>query len=106
MKITLFAKKCKTSDGRDFYRYLTTLTRPSTGEEFTAAVKFREACGNPKGAECPCIIEFNKKDANLSKHHYTDSETGEVKESYELWVSAWMFAGEYVDTSLDDIEGA
>lgn len=115
MKIAIFAKKCKTKDGRDFYRYLSTLHRKSTDEEFTVEVKFREDCGSPKGSECPCYIEFDKHDANLSERSYTvpekiDEETGEIireeeeRTSKRLWISKYVYAGEYVDTSLDDID--
>lgn len=115
MKIALFAKKCKTNDGETFYKYLGTLHKKSTDEEVTVEVKFREEAGAPSGEECPIYIEFKREDANLSERKYTvpaeiDSDTGEVVHEAEtrtarrLWISKYVYAGEYVDHSLDDFD--
>ena len=104
MLITIFAKAAQTKEGRKFYRYISTLTNKNTGEEKTVAVKFRESCGAPDASKCPMNIMFNKGDANLSKRNYTREDTGEIADSYTLWVSNWAMGPEYVDTSLDDYE--
>ena len=102
MKITLFAKKRTSNEGKVFYNYLATLVRKSTGETIPVQVKFREACGSPDPHKCPCYIEVNSKDANLSSHTIeTDSGSKTVN---ILWVTKWAFAGEYVDNSMEDID--
>lgn len=103
MKIAIFAKTRNTSDGRTFTAYTAKLRRKSTGDDFTVSVKFRESCGAPEKDACPCMVETDRKACNLATRTYTDAETGEVKESYTLWVTAWTPAGAYVDTSMDDI---
>lgn len=104
MTIAIFAKERTTHDGRKFVAYTSKLRRKSTGECFTVSVKFRESCGAPEKNNCPCMIGVLKKDCNLATRTYTDSETGEIKEVYTLWVAEWSAAGEYVDTSMDDID--
>ena len=104
MKVTVFAKKRKTHDGRSFISYIGKLAKKD-GSELTASIKFREDCGSPKAEDCPMIIEFTKDNANLSTRNYTDAQTGETKISYELWVSDWFASSEvYVDHSLDEFE--
>lgn len=104
MKFTIFAKKRKSNDGREFFSYLTTLTRKDGGE-LKCSVKFREACGNPRGADCPMNIVVDKKDANLSAKEIVNDETGDVMTVFTLWVSEWAEAAEkYEDHSLDDFE--
>lgn len=103
MKISIFAKKKKTSTGKEFYTYLGKLTKKS-GETVTAVIKFNEECGAPKPAVCPCIIELNKTDCNFSEKvkHLTDGR--DIVEK-TLWVNAWKKSDEeYVDTSMDDFE--
>lgn len=104
MKLNLFAKKRTTNDGKKtFYTYLSTVTRKD-GTEIPVQVKFREACGQPRGEDCPLVIEVDKKACNLStKEIITDKDTGEVKTTHRLWVSEWRLAGAYVDNSMDDI---
>lgn len=108
MRVLVFAKKRQTKDGKKFTAYVTKMPRKD-GTDLTAGVKFREECGAPTAESCPCYIEFDKKDANLSSksREVTDEETGEIKDvvQYTLWVSKWnMSDEEYVDHSLDDFE--
>lgn len=109
MELTIFAKKRQSNDGRTFFTYLTTL-RKKDGTDMKVQVKFRQDCGQPKGENCPCIINVTKANANLAEEKYEVSEvnpeTGEVKietrKTFKLWVSDWTPGREYVDTSLDD----
>lgn len=102
MKITVFAKKKTTMDGKPFVAYVAKLTKKDGGE-ITASVRFREECGAPKLDDCPCNIEFDKKNANLSQQSYVREDTGEDALSYKLWINAWELSKEvYVDHSLDD----
>ena len=102
MKVTVFAKKRKTQEGRAFTNYVAKLAKKD-GTELTTGVKFRDECGAPKAESCPMISEIPKEKANLSPRTYTDPETGEEKTSYDLWVSEWKESPEkYVDHSLDE----
>jgi len=108
MKALVFGKKRQTKEGKTFTAYVTKLTKKD-GSELTASVRFREECGAPKLEECPCYIEFDKKDANMSfkTMEVADNETGEIKtvDSNTLWIQKWnMSAEKYVDHSLDDFE--
>ena len=102
MKAEIFGKKRQTEDGKKFYTYLTKLKKKD-GSEVTVQVKFREECGNPK--KLPCVINFDKKDANYNERTetYTDSETGEEKTvtRREMWVTNYT-EHEYIDKSMDD----
>lgn len=104
MKITIFGKKMTTKDGKKtFFSYFSTLVKKD-GSELKCKVKFREEAGYPKNL--PCIIEFDKKDANLSdeKCIVKDANGIEVESiSKVLWVSKFK-ESEYVDHSLDDVE--
>lgn len=104
MLITVFAKKCQSSEGKTFYKFLATLTNTKTGEDLPVQVKFREAAGNPDPRKCPMNITFDKKAANLAKREYTREDTGEIKTAHTLWVMEWQEGPAYVDTSLDDYE--
>lgn len=82
--------------------YFATITK--AGTPLTVSVKFREECGNPK--KCPCTVEFDKKNANLtSKERSYTKEDGEEVAVIEniLWISEYTET-EYIDTSLDDVE--
>lgn len=108
MKIVVFAKKRTTKEGKPFTAFVTRMTNKA-GEEITAGVRFREECGQPKDNECPCYIEFDKGDANMTVKNLeiTDAETGEIKDaqSRTLWITKWKKSPEkYVDHSLDDFE--
>lgn len=112
MKLNIFGKKGTSKDGRAFPIYLSTLTKKD-GSEIKVSVKFRQDAKQPELSECPCIIEVDKKNANLTVKEIKDPETGEflydetsgeVKTSKTLWVSAWKMVGPYVDHSLDDFE--
>lgn len=108
MKVLVFAKKRTTKEGKAFTAYVSKLTKKD-GSEVTVGVKFREECGSPKDTECPCYIDVDKKNANISKRtmEVEDSETHEIRvvESSTLWISAWKMNPEkYVDHSLDDFE--
>ena len=105
LELTIFAKKMQSTDGKTFYRYLTTL--PNSEEK--VSVKFREEAGNPK--DCPCNIIIKKGDCNLAPRKYSvevvNKETGEVteeiRESKVLWVSKWAKSENvYEDTSMDE----
>jgi hypothetical protein len=107
MKVTIFAQKKKTKEGREFYTYLASLTKKDGSKEKIEA-KFREECGAPDPKKCPLIIEIDKADANISekKDKYTD-EVGEEREvtRRRLWVSKYSESEEkYVDESLEDYE--
>lgn len=103
MKITIYAKKKQTKDGKTYYIYLSSLTNKNTGETIPCRVKFRMDCGQPDPHTCPRIIEFDKKDGNMSASAYTTDE-GETRISNTLWIARWKDCGEFVDTSLDDFE--
>ena len=107
MKVTIFAQKKKTKEGREFYTYLASLTKKDGTTEKVEA-KFREECGAPDPKACPVIIEVDKADANISekKETYTD-EVGEEREIIRrrLWISKYSESSEkFVDSSLDDYE--
>lgn len=105
MLLNIFAKKRTATDGKTFYSYLTTLTKKD-GEQETFQVKFREDCGQPKGQECPRVIEVKKENANIVKRMITvlKGDAEEEVESRTLWVSEWVDKGEFVDHSLDDYD--
>lgn len=101
MKVTVFAKKRQTDDGKTFYNYITRMTKKN-GEDLVASVKFPED-DTPKANECPLNIEFEKSDANLAHGTYTKESTGEVFNTHTLWVKKFKrSADKYVDTSLDE----
>lgn len=110
MEIAIFAKRLQSTDGRIFYKYLSTLKKKD-GTELKVQIKFRQDCGNPKGEECPMNILVERDHANLSFERYsaseTNPETGEVtiteKQVPVLWVNAWKKGKVYVDHSLDEI---
>ena len=104
MNMTIFAKKRTSGDGRKFYSYLTTLTRKSTGEQITCSVKFRETCGNPEPADCPCVIEIPKGKCNMVEKDIVSSSTGELVHTSTVWVESWSMVGPFVDISMDDFE--
>lgn len=102
MNITVFAKKKTTHEGRDFYVYTTTMKRKD-GSELAARVKFRKDCAIPKPEACPMNLVIEKINASLAKETY-QTDMGEVKDSWTLWVSGWQQGEPYVDHSLDDFE--
>lgn len=101
MEITIYAKKRTTAEGKSFWSYLSRLTRKD-GAELTVSVRFRESAGNPKPEECPMNIVIEPGYANLSTRKYTREDTGELAESYTLWVTDWEPGIPFVDHSLDD----
>ena len=101
MVITVFAKKKKTKQGKDFFTYLTTLTKKDGTEEMIE-VKFREECGTPKSF--PVNLVIDKSDANISKKTVTREDNGELYERKTFWVTAWTEGEPYVDTSLDEYD--
>ena len=109
MKLTIFAKKLVTKEGKTYYRYISTLKRMAENgevEEISTQVKFKEECGAPKGESCPMNIILDKKDANFRSkiETYVDKETGEEKDYLKktLWISKWEEGEPYVDTSMDE----
>ena len=103
MKITVFAKKGQTADGKKFDRFIGRLTKKD-GTEQSVAIRFREECGQPKYTDCPMNIVVKKENANMTKRNYTREDTGEVATSYTMWVTAWDKGEKYIDTSLDEYE--
>ncbi len=101
MKVTVFAKKRESSDGRKFTTYIAKLHKKD-GSEVTTAVKFREEAGQPDPKGCPCIIDVDKKDCNFVVKNVT-TKNGDPAVSNTLWVSKWTKSKEeYRDTSMDD----
>lgn len=100
MEITIFAKNCRTSEGRMFTKYVTRLTKKD-GTVIPAQVKIPEE-KRPYPAECPMNIIIEKGKANLSEKHYVHEGTGEMRSRYELWVQDYTKGSPYVDHSLDD----
>lgn len=110
MKITIYAKKRTTKDGKTFHVYLSKLTKKD-GTETPVTVHFRMTAGLPNPDKCPCVIEFYRKNGNVSKkeRHFakTDVVTGEIYEETsidtQLWISEYKLCeGEYTDTSMDE----
>ena len=108
MKVTIFAQKKETKEGKKFYTYLAKINKKD-GSVDTLEAKFREECGAPDPTKCPLIIEVDKSSgSNISekKEKYTD-EVGEEKEvtRRRFWIAAWSESDEkYFDTSLDEYE--
>lgn len=105
MEITLYAKRRTTADGKkSFFSFLTTLTKKD-GTPLTCSVRFT---GNdnsePDPDECPMNIIIEKGDCNLSSEKYTDNKTGEVRDSFRLWVKKWSPGSPWRDTSMDEFE--
>lgn len=103
MTVTVFSKKRTTSEGKTFYTYLATLKKKD-GTEQTVTVKFRDECGAPEPKTCPCNIIVEKGDCNISMSEFVSEKTGEVGQSFALWVTAWKPGAVYVDHSLDDYD--
>lgn len=103
MNISVFAKNRETKDGKKFTSYISKLLKKD-GSELTVSVKFREECGAPEKAKCPCVISVDKNKANLSKRETVDTSTGEIVTFFTLWVNNWKYVGEYIDHSLDDFD--
>ena len=102
MEITIFAKKRQTRDGKKyFFSYLTTLKKKD-GSPCTCAVKFASPAENPDPLSCPMNIEIEKNDVNMVVEPYTNERTGEVNDSYRLWVRNYQLGSPYVDHSMDD----
>ena len=99
MEITIFSKRCTTKEGKPFLRYLTKLTKKTTGEVVSMSVKFRESAGAPES--CPCVIQVTKAGCNISTRSTTD-KNGEPVSYPTLWVSEWKPGGEYIDHSTDE----
>ena len=100
MKATIFAKKKKSKEGREFYSYFTKLTKQD-GTEETISVKFQEDI-KPKGENCPLNIIFDKADANISTKTLI-KEDGQVFEDKNLWIKKFEEDPEkFRDKSLDD----
>ena len=96
LTLTIFSKQRTSKDGKKFMTYFTKMPN----EDTSIKVKFRQVCGAP---ECPANIDLRQKGCNMSTEPYTDSVTGESKESRVLWISEWeMSPNEYHDSSMDD----
>ena len=102
MEITIFSKKRTTRDGKKtFYSYLTTLVRKD-GSPCTCSVKFAAPAEGPDPLDCPINIRVTKDDCNMAVENYTDEKSGEVRESYKLWIKHYSEGSPYVDHSMDD----
>ena len=99
MEMTIFSKKRKTAEGREFSTYFTELLNKNSGELEKISVKFREECGAPKVFPCNIVVE--KENCNISKRTYEDEE-GLKKETRDLWITAWTEGSAYVDHSTDE----
>lgn len=100
-QITIFAKKRNTKEGREFTSYLTRLKRKD-GTEQTMSVKFKN--DGPDLMDCPCNIEVERADMNISTRKY-ELDDGSETIGYTLWVKAWTDSKEqWIDSSLDDFE--
>lgn len=103
MLLTLYAKNRTTTQGKPFTIFLATLTRRD-GSTITADVRFKQEAGTPDAKKCPVNIEVDKAACNLSTRAWQSPATGEVIDTYKLWVSTWKYSDiEYEDHSLDDI---
>ena len=105
MKVTVFAKKRKTSDGKTFNVFVTKMINKD-GEAFYVTVKAPED-DEIKANECPLNIEFDKANANLTHTKDTIETDDGVREyvHHTLWLKKYTRSAEkYVDTSLDDFE--
>lgn len=111
MKITLYAKKATTRTGKTFHKYLSKITNKN-GEELSVSVHFKLTAGLPNPDTCPCVIEFDKKSASLSKKEkaydvidpVTGKEESRVFTDNQLWIASYTFLGEAEDHSMDDFE--
>ena len=103
MEITIFAKKRNPEGRPSFYSYLTRLHKKD-GTELPATVKFRDGVPQPSPSDCPMNIVFTSKEGSLSPRTYTDDDSGEVRQAWTLWLSAWKQGKPYEDHSLDDFD--
>ena len=102
MEITIYAKKRTTRDGKKtFFSYLTTLKKKD-GSPCTCAVKFAQPAENPDPMDCPINILVDRKDCNMSVEPYTNERTGQIQNSYRLWIKNYTIGTPYVDHSMDD----
>lgn len=100
MTLTIFAKKRKTKDGKEFPIFITRMTKKD-GSELVANIQFVD-CDKPKPNACPLNIDVEKTDANLTCRTVT-TDDGNVYENNTLWVKAYSESKEaYVDHSLDE----
>ena len=108
MKATIFSKTRKTREGKQFTSYFGSIARKD-GTADQVSVKFRQDVEIPK--TFPCVLNFNKSDANLSTGTYIKEietpdgdETVEYVETKTLWLTGYTSVEAYVDHSLDDYE--
>lgn len=99
LEINVFSKKLMTKEGKTFYNYFGRLTRKD-GTEIPVTVKFKDTFGQDIPLLFPVTINFDKKDANLSKREYENKE-GQMVLGYTLWLNKWEEIP-FVDDSLDD----
>ena len=101
-EFTIFGRKKKTKEGREFMTYF---TKPT--EDSAITVRFTEEAGAPK--ETPANIIVKLSDANVAHKKYTTStvnKNGEIIENTgvrdTLWINAWTASDNiYVDHSAD-----
>lgn len=98
MKITVFAKKRNTKEGKVFYTYLTKLAKKD-GSEVTTAVKFKD---DNKPNSFPVNLIVSKQDCNFNTKNVVNEATGEVYQNNTLWINRWVEGEPYIDHSMDD----
>ena len=103
MKITVFAKRIKTKDGKSFIEFVTSLERKDGTKQYMRAMYSGKDKNKAFDADmCPMIIEFDKANANVSTKTFV-SKTGEERKNYTLWIKDYTKTNEvYVDHTLDD----
>lgn len=106
MKITVFSKTGKKHDGTTFKKYVTTVTKKSTGEKVYCDVKFPDDVLNKYQMETGNVVTFPVEmdfNGNMTERHNTYNDGKEYTNHY-IWVKEILNVEPYIDTSLDDFE--
>lgn len=103
MKTTVFAKKVKTNDGKSFFTFVTSLPKKDgTSQYMKVMYSGKDKNKSFDSDSCPVVIEFDRKNANISTTIYTTKE-GDKRNCYTLWIQDYKVSDEkFVDHSLDD----
>lgn len=103
MKATIFSKRIRTNDGKSFYINVTSLDKKDGTKQYMKVMySGKDKNKNFDNEVYPVIIEFDRKNANVSTQTYTD-HNGELRKSYTLWIKDYTVSDEvFVDHSLDD----
>lgn len=102
MKMNIFAKSVKKSDGSSFVRYIGKLY-DKNGLEYNVTIKFKDIAP-PAQKDCPMEINVKKEGSQLSQKRERNAVTGDDIVYYTLWTNNWERIGDYIDHSLDDFE--